>query len=179
MTKVHFNTAFDGMSEKDINTWIMLYRKRLIGSAVFTLNNSFTSKLVRWAENWGKSKERFTPSHTGSIIEKEGMLYIFNMCPPRAYIQPLTNYILYSKDTYAIVIRDFPLSTKMFSANILYHLGEFYPYLPALRSVFTKRKSKWRNHCSELHLIELQKQGLYKDINPEITPAELYELLTK
>ena len=101
------------------------------------------------------------------------------MCPPKAYIQPLINYLLYSKDTYAIVIREFPLSTKMFSANILYHLGEFYPYLSALRSVFTKRKSKWRNHCSELHLIELQKQGLYKDINPEITPAELFELLTK
>lgn len=179
MSKVHFKSAFNGISEKDLNTWVMLYRKRLIGSAVFTANNSITSKIVSWAESWGGKKAEFVPSHTGSIVEKDGTLYIFNMCPPKAYIQPLTNYILNTKDNYAIVIRDFSLSTKMFSANILYHLGEFYPYLSALRSVFTKRKSKWRNHCSELHLIELQKQGHFKDLNPEITPLELFEVLTK
>ena len=70
MAKIHFNTAFENMSEKDINTWIVFNRKRLVGSAVFTCNDSFTSKVVRWAENWGeKDKEKFTPSHTGSIIE--------------------------------------------------------------------------------------------------------------
>ena len=179
MSKIHFNIAFENMSEEDINTWITLYRKRLIGSAVFTKNNSLTSKIVSWAENWGKKKESFIPSHTGSIVEKNKSLYIFNMCPPKAYIQPLSNYLLTSKDTYAIVLRDFNLSTKMFSANILYHLGEFYPFLSAIRSVFTKRRSKWRNHCSELHLLELQKQGLFKGLNPEITPYELYKVLTE
>ena len=64
MAKVHFNTAFENMSEKDINTWIVFNRKRLVGSAIFTCNDSFTSKVVRWAENWGeKDKEKFTPSH--------------------------------------------------------------------------------------------------------------------
>ena len=53
MAKVHFNTAFENMSEKEINTWIVLNRKRLVGSAIFTCNDSLTSKVVRWAENWG------------------------------------------------------------------------------------------------------------------------------
>lgn len=178
MPTVHFNTAFENMSEEDINTWIILYRKRLIGSAVFTKNDSLTSKVVSWAESWRNKKGGFVPSHTGSIVEKDKKLYVFNMCPPKAYIQPLNNYLLYSKDEFAIVIRDFPLNTKMFSANILYHLGEFYPFLSAIRSVFTKRQSKWRTHCSELHLRELQKQGKFKDCNPEITPDELFKLLT-
>ena len=70
MAKIHFNTAFENMSEKDINTWIVFNRKTLVGSATFTCNDSLTSKVVRWAENWGeKDKEKFTPSHTGSIIE--------------------------------------------------------------------------------------------------------------
>ena len=60
MAKIHFNTAFENMSEKDINTWIVFNRKRLVGSAIFTCNDSFTSKIVRWAENWGeKDKEKF------------------------------------------------------------------------------------------------------------------------
>ena len=36
MPKVHFNTAFQGLSEDDINTWIVFNRKKLIGSAIFT-----------------------------------------------------------------------------------------------------------------------------------------------
>ena len=44
MAKIHFNTAFENMSEKDINTWIVFNRKRLVGSAIFTCNDSFTSK---------------------------------------------------------------------------------------------------------------------------------------
>lgn len=177
MSKVHYNTAFEGMTENDLNYWIVLYRKRLIGSAIFTSNSSFVSKLVSWAESWGKEKKGFIPSHTGSIVEKNGKLYVFNMCPPKAYIQPLQNFLTTFDGEYAVVLRDFPLNTKMFSANILYHTGEFYPYLSALRSVFTKRQSKWRRHCSELHLRELQKQGIYEDINPEITPYELFKLL--
>lgn len=178
MTKVHFNTAFEGMNELEINTWIVFNRKRLIGSALFTCNHSCVSKIVCWAENWGeKNKKKFTPSHTGSIIEYDKKLYVFDMKPPKATITPLSNYLLYTKDTYALVLRDFNIDEKMFSANIAEHLGQLYPFMSAIRSVFTKRQSKWRNHCSELHLRELQKQGLFKGINPEITPDELYKIL--
>lgn len=180
MAKVHFNTAFEGMSEHDINTWIIFNRKRLIGSAIFTCNDSFTSKVVRWAENWGKKdKEKFTPSHTGSIIEYNKKLYVFNMKPLKATVTPLGNYLLHTGDTYTLVLRDFKLDERMFSLNIAEHIGEFYPFMSAIRSVFTKRQSKWRTHCSELHLRELQKQGILTGINPEITPDELLYELTK
>ena len=181
MAKVHFNTAFENMSEKDINTWIVFNRKRLVGSAIFTCNDSFTSKIVRWAENWGeKDKEKFTPSHTGSIIEYDKKLFVFDMKPLKATITPLANYLLHTKDTYALVLRDFSIDEKMFSLNIAEHIGEFYPFMSAIRSVFTKRQSKWRTHCSELHLRELQKQGLFTDLNPEICPDELfYEMTNK
>ena len=178
MAKIHFNTAFEGMSEQDINTWIVFNRKRLIGSAIFTCNDSFTSKVVRWAENWGeKDKEKFTPSHTGSIIEYEKQLYVFDMKPMKATITSLSNYLLNTRDVYVLVLRDFKLDERMFSLNIAEHIGEFYPFMSAIRSVFTKRQSKWRTHCSELHLRELQKQGVLKGLNPEITPDELYKEL--
>jgi len=47
----------------------------------------------------------------------------------------------------------------------------------AIRSVFTKRNTKWQTHCSEAHLRELQKQGIYLSVNPEITPDELYHIM--
>lgn len=179
MPKVHFNTAFQGLSEDDINTWIVFNRKRLIGSAIFTKNDSAVSKIVSWAEGWGNKKAVFKPSHTGSIIEKDGKLMVFDMKPMRATVTPLANYLLHTRDKYALVIRHFKIDERMFSLNIAEHIGEFYPFMSAVRSVFTKRQTKWRTHCSELHLRELQKQGIKTELNPECTPLELYEALTK
>lgn len=182
MTRVHFNTAFEGMTEKDLHTWIMFNRKRLIGSVLFTCNNSLTSKIVRWAENWDKKdKTAFTPSHTGSIIEYDKQLCVFDMKPPKATITSLVNYLLYTNDDYALVLRDFNLDTKMFSLNIAEHIGEFYPFISAIRSVFTKRQSKWRQHCSELHARTLRLCGYKFDdsFNLECTPLELYNVLIK
>lgn len=180
MTQVLDKYDLKKISPENILKWLDMNHERLIGSAVFTKQNTWTSKLVQWGEKHlfakCKTKDCFTPSHTGSIIEYNGNLYIFDMKPPRASIQPLYDFIIESDEDFKIVVRDFDLDTKMFSLNCLYHVGEFYPYLSALRSVFTKRQSKWRTHCSELHLRELQKQGLFKDVNPEITPDELYHL---
>ena len=100
------------------------------------------------------------------------------MKPLKAKIQPLSDFLLNTNDDYILVLRDFLIDTNMFSINIAEHIGEFYPFMSAIRSVFTKRQSKWRTHCSELHLRELQKQGLFKDVNPEITPDELLHKLT-
>lgn len=177
MTQMHFNTAFEGMMIDEIDKWISFNYERLIGSAVFTKNKSLTSKLVRWAEKWRCKDECFVPSHTGSIIEYNGSLYIFDMKPLKAKIQPLNEYLIGADEDFILVLRDFRLDTKMFSINVAEHIGEFYPYMSAVRSVFTKRQSKWRRHCSELHLRELQKQGLFTNINPEITPDELLHLL--
>jgi hypothetical protein len=175
-TKEHFKQ----MDKERFYLWVHMFREQLIGSAIFTKCDKFGSKLVSWAQKvHDKSKDEFIPSHTGSIIEKDGELYLFDMKPPKASIQHLTRYLLSTKDDYILVLRDFPLDTFMFSQNLLYHVGEFYAYLSALRSVFTKRKTKFVRHCSEMHLTELQKQGLYKDVNPEITPNELLNLFRK
>lgn len=177
MTQVHCETAFKDMPKDDLLKWLDFNRERLIGSAIFTKNKSVTSKLVRWAEKWHCKDNCFVPSHTGSIIDYNGELHIFDMKPMRAKIQPLADYLLNTKEEFRLVLRNFMLDTKMFSINIAEHIGEFYPYMSAVRSVFTKRQSKWTRHCSELHLRELQKQGIITDLNPEITPDELYHEL--
>ena len=100
------------------------------------------------------------------------------MKPLRATITPLKSFLLETKDEFALVMRNFVINGAMFSINIAEHIGEFYPFMSALRSVFTKRQSKWRTHCSELHLRELQKQGYFINLNPEICPDELfYEMI--
>ena len=179
MVQVYSNSALAATKPNIIQSWLEVERERLIGSAVFTKNDSITSKIVRWAEGWKCKNECFIPSHTGSIIEYNDDLYIFDMKPMRASVQPLYDYLLNTTDDYVIVMRNFELNTKMFSINVAEHIGEFYPFLSACRSVLTKRQSKWRRHCSELHLRELQKQGLFIDLNPEITPDELYHALIK
>jgi hypothetical protein len=176
ITKEHFKN----MDRERFYLWIRMFKEQLIGSAIFCKCDKLGSKLVSWAQKvHDKTDDDFVPSHTGSIVEKDGELYLFDMKPPKASIQLLTRYLLSTKDDYILVLRDFGLDTFMFSQNLLYHVGEFYAYLSALRSVFTKRKTKYVRHCSEMHLRELQKQGLFKDVNPEITPNELLCLFRK
>ena len=176
MTRVLNKDEFINMKPEMLDAWITWHKNKLVGSAVFTSSNSFVSKLVSWAESWGKDAD-FKPSHVGSIVEKDGNLFVFDMMPPRATMTPLANFLLYSDCDYKLVLRDFDLNTKWFSEDIIYHLNEFYPYLSAIRSVFTKRNTKFVTHCSELHIRNLIKQGLFTDFNPECTPLELYELL--
>lgn len=164
------------MPREEFYLWIHKNYETLIGSAIFTRSKSFTSKLVSWAQKvHDKTKEPFIPSHTASIIEQDGMLYCFDMKPPRASVTALTRYLLSTDDDYILVLRDFPLDTFMFSKNISYHIGEFYAYFSALRSVFTKRQTKWVTHCSELHARQIGLQGYQfpKDFNYECTPNEL------
>lgn len=180
MTQIHFNTAFQGMSIDVLKTWFDFNHERLIGSSIFTKNNSATSKLVRWAESRKCEDKRFIPSHTGSIIEYNNDLYLFDMKPMRAKVTPLVDYILNTDDEYALILRDFQLNTRMFSINVAEHIGEFYPFMSAIRSVFSKRQSKLRTHCSELHARTLDSCGYKfpKDFNFECTPLELFNLLS-
>lgn len=167
---------FRNLPREDFYLWVNANFNQLIGSAIFTRNKKWGSKLVSWAQKiHDKSKDVFIPSHTASIIEKDGLLYSFDMKPPRASITSLTRYLLSTDDDYILVLRDFDLDTFMFSRNIAYHIGEFYAYFSALRSVFTKRQTKWVTHCSELHARQIALQGYQfpKDFNLECTPNEL------
>lgn len=175
--KIYNKSDFINMTPDMLNVWITWRKSILVGSAIFTSSNSIISKLVSWAESWRNKEAEFKPSHVGSIVEKDGNLFVFNMQPPRASMTPLCDFLLNTDCEYNLILRDFELNTQMFSANLIFHLGEFYAYLSALRSVFTKRRTKYVRHCSEMHVTELQKQGLFTDFNPECTPLELYELL--
>ena len=181
MTRIYNKSEFINMTPEMLNVWISYHKDKLIGSAIFTANETLCSKIVSWVSAWrGKAKEKdFIPSHVGSIIQSDGNIFVFNMAPPRASMTPLANYLLYTKDDYKLVLRDFELNTIWFSADIAFHIGEFYPYLSAIRSVLTKRDTRFVSHCSELHCRMLQRQDLLKGFNPECTPLELYEVLTK
>ena len=47
---IHFKSAFENLSEKDIDEFIKLNKNKLIGSSIFTSNNSITSRIVRFVE---------------------------------------------------------------------------------------------------------------------------------
>ena len=173
---------FKSMEREAFYLWIHVHKQQLIGSAIFTRNNKLGSRLVSWAQKiHDKSKEEFIPSHTASIIEKDGELLLFDMKPPKATVQPLTRYLLATDDEYILVLRDFPIDTTIFSQLIIYHLGEFYAYFSALRSVFTKRQTKFVTHCSELHARSLALVGYTfpSDFNMECTPNELLQYFRK
>lgn len=180
MQKVFYRNFFKNMLRPEIQMWIDKNKKHLIGSAIFTKGTTWTANLVSFAEGIkSNNKKGFIPSHTGSIIEKDGEVYIFDMKPPKASVQKLERYLWTTKEDFIIVIRDFKIDPKTFSTTLLEHEGQPYPYLSALRSVLNKRQTKWANHCSELHLRSLQLQGLFKEINAEITPDELLDLLLR
>lgn len=170
--QAYYKPYFEKKDLEEIQAWVTFNKKQLVGSAIFTKGTNLGASIVVWAEGW-KCKKGFKPSHTGSIIEKDGEIYIFDMKPPRASIQRLDEYILNTDEEFIILLRDFDLDTKMFSLNMLDHVGQGYPYMSAIKSVFSKRQSKWNNHCSELHLRQLQLQGLFINLNAEITPDEL------
>lgn len=173
---------FKNMEREAFYLWIHEHKEQLIGSAIFTRNNKLGSKIVSWAQKiHDKAKDDFVPSHTGSIIEKDGELLLFDMKPPKASVQPLTRYLLATDDEYILVLRDFPIDTTIFSQLIIYHLGEFYAYFSAIRSVFTKRQTKFVNHCSELHARSLALVGYTfpSDFNMECTPNELLQYFRK
>ncbi len=178
MQTVFYKSFFKYMLRDDIRLWIDTHKAQLIGSAIFTRGTTLGAKLVTWAEGWTcPNKKGFCPSHTGSIVERDGEVLIFDMKPPRASVQSLEKYLWSTKEDFLIILRDFELDADMFSKTILDHEGQGYPYMSAIRSVFTKRTTKWNNHCSELHLRNLQLQEFYKDVNAEITPDELMHLM--
>lgn len=179
MLQIHAKTAFENMSVDDIQKWIILNYERLIGSAVFTKNKSLTSKIVSCVESWKCKNKCFIPSHTASVIEYNNDIYMFDMKPLRASVRPLADYLSDTQDDYVLILRDFKLDTRMFSINIAEHINEFYPFISALGSAFNKRQTKWSRHCSEMHLRELQKQGILTHLNPEITPDELFHELSR
>jgi hypothetical protein len=176
---IHYKSVFKDLTPEQLDGWLQVNKKQLIGSAIFTRNNSITSKIVRWAERLRTGCKGFVPSHTGAIIEYMNDLYIFDVKPLRSRVQLLKDYLLYTDEDYILYLRDFDLDEKMFSLNCIYHIGDWYPFGSAIRSVLTKRQTKNAKHCSEFVLREWQKQGLFPNINAEISPDELLHLVLR
>lgn len=179
MQTIFYKSYFKCMTREGIRLWIDMHKQQLVGSAIFTKGTGITANVVVWAEGWTDKRKGFKPSHTGSIVQKDNDVLIFDMKPPKATVQSLEKYLWLTKENFVIVLRDFDLDTNMFSNTILEHVGQGYPYMSAIRSVFNKRPTQWANHCSELHLRKLQLQGLFQDVNAEITPDELLHVLCK
>lgn len=178
--RIYWDTDFDNMTEEEIIKWIDIHKHKLVGSAIFTANKSLISKIVRFAENKGKNKtDGFVPSHVGSIVEQDGEIYLFNMKMPKASKILLEEYICTTPDTFALVMRDFVVNEKQFSADILEYEGVGYAYMSAIRSLLKIIPSKFARHCSEIHCRALQKQGLYGSINPECHPLDLWKIMVK
>lgn len=169
----------NSISIHDLNCWLSQNKKQLIGSVIFTRNESIVSKVVSWVESFKCEKKGFIPSHVGSIIEYNNELYIFDMKPLYATVQPLFFYILGTDDDFVLFLRDFEINEDLFCKNIKEHIGEPYPFMSAISSAFRKKPSSWRKHCSEMYLSEVQKFGVYEGVNSEITPDELFHLMLK
>ena len=174
----HFKSAFAGMTKADIEQFCVLNEYQLIGSALFAKNKSFISKAVSWVCQGKAKDEKFIPSHVGSIVLAGGHVYLFDMKPPKPTLTRLDKYLATTKDDYLLVMRNFPLNTETFSINIIKRMNEHYGYLSAIQSAFKYLWYPLREHCSEIHLKELQAQGLFQAYNAnKTTPEDLKKIL--
>ena len=163
---IHYNSAFKDMSKEQIEQYCVINEYRLIGSAVFVRNKSFMSKLISRICG-GKYKDKaFVPSHVGSLILCGGHIYLFDMKPPK------------TKDEFMLVMRNFSIDTEQFSLGIIKRINNKYGYLSAIQSAFKYLWWGFREHCSEIHLKELQAQGLFKEYSAnQTTPEDLKNIL--
>lgn len=178
MVQVYCNADFRNMTEEQLSQFCMKNDYQLVGSALFVKNKAFVSKLISWVCS-GKAKDKtFVPSHVGSLILCGGHIYLFDMKPPVPTLTRLDKYLASSKDEYILVMRNFGLDIEKFSLGIVGRMNKKYGYLSAIQSAFKYLWWGFREHCSEIHLKELQEQGLFKkyDAN-QTTPEDLKEIL--
>jgi|GEM_PF-1691270 len=155
-------------------------RLKLAGSAVFTRNKSLVSKIVSSVCRGKCDKEEWIPSHVGSLVLMGGGVYLFDMKPPKATLTKLKNYIKETNDDFIIVMRDFELDVEKFSFNICDRNKNYYGYISAVQSAFKWLWYPLREHCSEIHLKELNEQKLFTQYKPNnTTPKDLLEILNK
>ena len=168
------------MTANGLSNLLDVSRLDFAGGALFTKNKSVLSKTIcSLTAKYSKFKH-FIPSHVGSIILLDGVLYVFNMIPPKAYIQRLDDYLATTEDDFVIVARDFELDVTQFSKYLFNKIGEKYGYFSALQCGV--KNISWipnrTEHCSELHILALQQQHYFKNtIADDITPVECYEML--
>lgn len=178
--RIHYNTAFQDLTKDELNQFCVFNEYQLVGSALFVKNKSLISKLVSWVCSGKAEDKTFIPSHVGSLVLIGGNVYLFDMKPPKATLTKLVDYLSTSKDEYMLVMRNFGLDIEKFSIGVCSRVNQKYGYISAIQSAFKYLWWGLREHCSEIHLKELQEQGLFKGYSAnETTPEDLKEILLK
>lgn len=180
MSKYFKKEFFKKMNRLRLYKWLKDNAQMLGGSCIATKSGINLSKLICKLSEKRSILNGFIPSHIGSIVVKNGMLFLFNMKPPKAEKIELSQYIMTTDEDFVLVLRDFDLDVQKFSEDILKYDGRKYAYLSALQCAF--KPIEWLpnigEHCSELHAHYLQKQGYLKGVHCDnLTPVETYELL--
>lgn len=179
---IYKKTDFEHIGAEQLERWILLNGLNLVGSAVFTQNTGFVSKLVRFATK-KQCENEFKPSHIGSLVLVGGHVYIFDMKPPKARLTSFEDYIRGTKDDFIIIPRDFELDLEEFSLFLINKTNKRYDWdevISAVQSAFKRFHINIGEHCSEMHLEALQKQGLFMQHNPNtVSPARLLDILSR
>lgn len=169
----------DYLNSINLDKWIDENHDRLIGSCIFTKKpQNIISRLIARCTTGSSFKNEFVPSHAVTIFEKDGEIKILNIISPKAVVESLKEYLEKFEGNYIIYLRDYKVDTERFSQNAASLEGTKYGFLSAAQSVFKGIEFKSRYHCSEVQMLELQKEGLFKGINAnKITPNTLMHLL--
>lgn len=163
----------------NLNKWMDENKKQLIGSCIFTKkDNNIISNIIAGMTKGSSYENEFIPSHVGTIFEKDGELKVLNVLAPKATVSDLRDIINTYKGKLVLCLRNFNINTERFSNEIAKYEGIKYGFLSAFQTIFEKIEIKEGFHCSEVHFLELQKEGLFKGINAnKITPNTLLRLL--
>lgn len=162
----------------DLDKLIDENKERLVGSCLFTKReNKAVSDLIVDLTRGSLFKNEFVPSHVSTIFEKDGVLKVLNLAAPKAIVSNLKDTLKDYKGKLVLYLRDYDIDPKRFSESIAKYEGVEYSNLSAIQTLFNI-EFKEGLHCSEVHLLEMQKEGLLKSLNAnKITPNTLLRLL--
>lgn len=163
----------------NLDKWLSENKKQLIGSCIFTRrDDNIMANIIANFTKGSSYENEFVPSHIGTIFEKDGELKVLNILAPKTTVSNLRDILNTYKGKLVLCLRDFHINTENFSNAIAKYEGMEYGFLSAFQTIFENIEIKEGLHCSEVHLLELQKEGLFKGINAnKITPNTLLRLL--
>lgn len=173
----------DYLKSVNLDNWLKTNHEKLIGSVVFVReDNNIVSSIINTLSKGSSLKNEFIPAHTAVIFEKDGELKIIDVVSPKAQVKNLKDYLTLEKgkddSKYIICLRDYEVDTKALSKSAASFEGKKYSLYSAFQSIFKKIDKEKGIHCSEVSVILLQEQGLFKTINSnKITPNTLLHLL--
>lgn len=166
------------LKSMDIDKWIEENKETLTGSCLFDTNKNPMSILIEKVTN--QSHCDYVPSHAASIYEGEdGQMKVMQIKPCKVVVEDLADYLKNTKNNYVVFLRDFEINKDRFCENVKKEEGKPYGFISAGQSVSSLVNIDGGLHCSEGYVKDVQKEGLFKNIDAnKITPHTLLHLLT-